>query len=147
MVNPPGTKPCLRDFKAAPFTKQQVAGGHPHVLEVNLGMAVQVLTYELRAAGIDREQPVYEPDAPLATSEDMEHFYTHLENVLTDIRFLDPENPRHLMRRLQELVHYFSTEERRATKNQYVQTLPSYPSASLRNQGWCFLPKALPSHH
>ena len=76
---------------------------NPDFSSLNLGMAVQVLTYELRAAGVDRDQPVYEPDAPLATNEDMEHFYTHLENVLTDIRFLDPENPRHLMRRLRRL--------------------------------------------
>jgi tRNA C32,U32 (ribose-2'-O)-methylase TrmJ len=33
----------------------------------------------------------------------MEYFYTHLENVLTDLRFLDPDNPRHLMRRLRRL--------------------------------------------
>lgn len=76
---------------------------NPDFSSLNLGMAVQVLTYELRTAGIDRDQPVYEPDAPLATSEEMEHFYTHLEEVLTDIRFLDPENPRHLMRRLRRL--------------------------------------------
>lgn len=76
---------------------------NPDFSSLNLGMAVQVLTYELRAAGIDRDQPVYEPDAPLATSEEMEHFYAHLEQVLTDIRFLDPENPRHLMRRLRRM--------------------------------------------
>ena len=50
-----------------------------------------------------RQASDYEPDAPLATSEDMEHFYTHLENVLTAARFLDPDNPRHLMRRLRRL--------------------------------------------
>ena len=33
----------------------------------------------------------------------MEHFYTHLEQVLRDIEFLDPDNPRHLMRRLRRL--------------------------------------------
>jgi tRNA C32,U32 (ribose-2'-O)-methylase TrmJ len=33
----------------------------------------------------------------------MEYFYTHLEDVLTDLRFLDPDNPRHLMRRLRRL--------------------------------------------
>ena len=33
----------------------------------------------------------------------MEHFYTHLEDVLRDIHFLDPENPRHLMRRMRRL--------------------------------------------
>jgi tRNA (cytidine32/uridine32-2'-O)-methyltransferase len=76
---------------------------NPDFSSLNLAMAVQVLTYELRAAGIDRDQPVYEPDAPLATNEDMEHFYSHLERVLREIRFLDPEKPRHLMRRLRRL--------------------------------------------
>ena len=75
----------------------------PDFASLNLGMAVQVLTYELRMAGVDLDQPEYEPDAPLATNEDMEHFYEHLENVLRDIRFLDPDNPRHLMRRLRRL--------------------------------------------
>ena len=75
----------------------------PDFSSLNLGMAVQILTYELRAAGIDRDQPNYESDAPLATSADMEHFYTHLESVLTELQFLDPENPRHLMRRLRRL--------------------------------------------
>ena len=76
---------------------------NPDFSSLNLAMAVQVLTYELRAAGVDDAQPHYEPDAPLATNADMEHFYAHLEDVLRDIRFLDPDNPRHLMRRLRRL--------------------------------------------
>jgi TrmH family RNA methyltransferase len=76
---------------------------NPDFSSLNLGMAVQVLTYELRAAGIDRTPSVYEADAPLATSGEMEYFYTHLENVLTDLEFLNPANPRHLMRRLRRL--------------------------------------------
>lgn len=76
---------------------------NPDFSSLNLGMAVQVLTYELRAAGIDRSPSSYEADAPLATSGDMEYFYTHLEEVLTDLEFLNPDNPRHLMRRLRRL--------------------------------------------
>ena len=76
---------------------------NPDFSSLNLGMAVQVLTYELRAAGIDRSPSSYEADAPLATSADMEYFYTHLEDVLTDLEFLNPDNPRHLMRRLRRL--------------------------------------------
>ncbi len=75
----------------------------PGFSSLNLAMAVQVLTYELRAARIAAKPPEYEPDAPLATSDELEHFYAHLEQVLTDTRFLDPENPRHLMRRLRRL--------------------------------------------
>jgi len=76
---------------------------NPDFSSLNLGMAVQVLTYELRAAGIDRSPSSYEADAPLATSGDMEYFYAHLEDVLTDLEFLNPDNPRHLMRRLRRL--------------------------------------------
>lgn len=76
---------------------------NPDFSSLNLAMAVQVLTYELRLAGLQGKPVRYEPDAPLATSAELEHFYTHLEQVLTDLRFLDPDNPRHLMRRLRRL--------------------------------------------
>jgi tRNA C32,U32 (ribose-2'-O)-methylase TrmJ len=48
-------------------------------------------------------KPEQEPEAPLATSDEMEHFYQHLEQTLRDVQFLDPDNPRHLMRRLRRL--------------------------------------------
>ncbi len=75
---------------------------NPEFSSLNLAMAVQVLSYEVRAAGAEKP-PEYEADAPLATGEELEHFYTHLEQVLTDVSFLDPDNPRHLMRRLRRL--------------------------------------------
>lgn len=75
---------------------------NPDFSSLNLAMAVQVLTYELRAAR--SAKPVeYEADAPLATSRELELFYEHLERVLNDLQFLDPDNPRHLMRRLRRL--------------------------------------------
>ena len=76
---------------------------NPEFSSLNLAMAVQVLTYELCTLREDEPLPEYEADAPPATSGELEHFYTHLERVLTDIRFLDPDNPRHLMRRLRRL--------------------------------------------
>lgn len=76
---------------------------NPEFSSLNLAMAVQVLTYEIRCAQSVDPGPLFEAETPAATSGDMEHFYTHLEQVLTDIRFLDPENPRHLMRRLRRL--------------------------------------------
>jgi tRNA C32,U32 (ribose-2'-O)-methylase TrmJ len=33
----------------------------------------------------------------------LERFYTHLQDVLLEYDFLDPNNPRHLMRRLRRL--------------------------------------------
>jgi len=74
----------------------------PDFSSLNIAMAVQVITYELRLAGLEAADPD-EPEAPPATHEEMEHFYRHLETILTDSGFLDPENPRLLMRRLRRL--------------------------------------------
>ena len=75
----------------------------PNFSSLNLAMAVQVLTYEIRSAQITDKIPEYESNQPAATAGEMEHFYVHLEQVMTDSRFLDPENPRNLMRRLRRL--------------------------------------------
>lgn len=75
----------------------------PGFSSLNLAMAVQLLAYEIHSQGILDAGPQYEAEAPPATSADMERFYTHLEHVLRDIRFLDPDNPRHLMRRMRRL--------------------------------------------
>ena len=53
---------------------------------LNLAMAVQVICYEI-----------------LASSADMEHFYKHLEETLTQLKFHDPKNPKQLMKRLRRL--------------------------------------------
>jgi TrmH family RNA methyltransferase len=76
---------------------------NPDFSSLNIAMSVQVFTYELRMAAISGKAPHYEHDAPLATSDELEHFYDHLEKVLTDVQFLDPDNPRHLMRRLRRM--------------------------------------------
>lgn len=75
----------------------------PGFSSLNLAMAVQVITYELRMAGMVDEYPDAEPRVPPATSEELEYFYAHLEQVLTYIEFLDPDDPRALMRRLRRL--------------------------------------------
>jgi len=66
-------------------------------------MAVQVISYELRVAEIGESDKGYVSEVPPATVEELELFYTHLEQVLTDGGFLDPDNPRLLMRRLRRL--------------------------------------------
>ena len=75
----------------------------PDFSSLNLAMAVQVICYELRVAQIGEADDDYISDVPLATGEELEHFYVHLEEVLTAGGFLDPENPRLLMRRLRRL--------------------------------------------
>ena len=77
----------------------------PDFSSLNLAMAVQVLCYELRVASTVDVEPQVESEAPPATAAEMEYFYTHLEQVMTDINFLDTDNPRYLMRRLRRLFN------------------------------------------
>ncbi len=76
---------------------------NPDFSSLNLAMAVQVMTYELRMAQVTGGGPQFETQAPPANGEEMEHFYAHLKRVLEEVRFLDPDNPRHLMRRIRRL--------------------------------------------
>ncbi len=73
---------------------------------LNLAAAVQVVTYELRCYADELQQkPLLPPDEMPVSAEEMRLFYEHLEQTLIDIRFLDPEKPRRLMRRLQRLFN------------------------------------------
>lgn len=75
---------------------------------LNLAAAVQVMSYELYQAGreLDIEQNSHhKQDNELCSSADMERFYTHLEQTLIATEFLDPQVPRHVMRRLRQLYN------------------------------------------
>lgn len=82
---------------------------NPDFSSLNLGSAVQVVAYELHrtlAAGNSNDSAVDSEGASAETRVDkqaMEHFFTHLEQVLVMTGFLDPEKPRYLMRRLRRL--------------------------------------------
>lgn len=83
---------------------------NPDFSSLNLAAAVQVLSYEVRTAWLAGQVPVNaqasnQParESELATMDEMEGFYAHLEQTLVAIGFLDPEKPRHLMARLRRL--------------------------------------------
>ena len=95
---------------------------NPEFASLNLGSAVQVVAYELSQAlesvpqGAPRPMPgkwkgsssddaeneavTQDPDELPATSEAMAHFFDHLDRVMINTGFMDPENPRLLRRRL-----------------------------------------------
>lgn len=77
---------------------------NPDYSSLNLAQAVQLIAYELRMAEpFSRELPP--PESPLAEPRELSLFYAHLERVLLGSGFLDPGNPRHLMRRLRRLFN------------------------------------------
>jgi len=77
---------------------------NPAYSSLNLAMALQLIAWELRQAEPFAAAAV-EPESPPAAVADMELFYEHLERVLLGSGFLNPENPRHLMRRLRRLFN------------------------------------------
>lgn len=107
---------------------------NPSFASLNLGSAVQVVAYELSQAlhsvpqgaparmpgkwkGTEESAPVtddaLDPDELPATSEAMEHFFEHLDRIMIDTGFLNPDNPRLLRRRVRR---YF--ESNRPTGNE-----------------------------
>ncbi len=76
---------------------------NPDFSSLNLAMAVQVIAYEIQVAAGGEARLKTPREAPLATAEELEHFFQHLERVLIGSGFLNPDNPRHLMLRLRRL--------------------------------------------
>jgi len=77
---------------------------NPDYSSLNIAAAVQVLGYEsmlargaVPAAGESEEVP--------ATAEEMEKLYEHIESAALETGFLDPANPKHLMRRIRRLFN------------------------------------------
>lgn len=74
---------------------------------LNLAAAVQVVAWELRETAL-AGSAVAEPDETpreAVSGAEMEGFYQHLERVLVSVDYLDPDNPRLLMRRLRRLYN------------------------------------------
>lgn len=81
---------------------------------LNLSAAVQVICYEMKMLmemqlGEGRVSTVFDFNvdlaADLASQENIELFYEHLESTLSSIEFLDKNNPRQLMNRLRRLYN------------------------------------------
>ena len=84
---------------------------------LNVAQAIQVICYELRMAAIEHVEHPQEKkaemqvidgvemewDEPLVNHAQMEQFYPHIEQMLADIEFMDPKNPRLLPLRLRRL--------------------------------------------
>ncbi|MFT4046706.1 MAG: RNA methyltransferase [Solimonas sp.] len=81
---------------------------NPGYSSLNLSQAVQVLAYELRRTALPQSPPASGRQGPAyapPSNDEIEHFYRHLERILLSTGFLDPANPRLLMRRLRQFFN------------------------------------------
>lgn len=77
---------------------------NPHYASLNLAAAVQLMAYELRMASTETmpatsQQSIYR----LASFQEIELFYSHLEQAMIYSGFLDPARPKRLMQRIRRL--------------------------------------------
>jgi tRNA/rRNA methyltransferase len=75
---------------------------NPRFSSLNVAAAVQVLAYELHAAAHGEDLRREEPRV-LASFEELERFYAHLERALLETGFLNPTYNKKLMPRLRRL--------------------------------------------
>ncbi len=80
---------------------------NPDYSSLNLAQAVQIMAYEVSKTLKAYPSLVQGNDdvAALATVEQIEKYYTHLESVLRAIDFLKPSNPKQVMLRLRRLFN------------------------------------------
>ncbi|MCG9598820.1 tRNA (cytosine(32)/uridine(32)-2'-O)-methyltransferase TrmJ [Vibrio sp. Isolate25] len=80
---------------------------NPEYSSLNLAMAVQTLSYEVRMAYLDKEQSQYQP---VTTEEyprhkELELFFLHLEKVAKLTQFISDDHPGKVMNKLRRLFN------------------------------------------
>jgi len=90
---------------------------NPEFSSLNVASAIQILCYEfiqllqLEDAGKTDAERNDKEKIRLATADEMNYFYDHLEQSMIDVDFLNPEQPRKLMRRLKSLFNRAHLDE------------------------------------
>ena len=83
---------------------------NPEFSSLNVAAAIQVISFEIYrqyCQSIDAPQELSgdsgDATQEIATSAELEGYFEHLQQVLITIGFIDPENPRQMMKRLRRL--------------------------------------------
>jgi tRNA (cytidine32/uridine32-2'-O)-methyltransferase len=88
---------------------------NPEYSALNLATAVQVICYEIRMAFLTAKEgklPSFDDwDQPPATHQAVEMYYTHLQQTLEQLGFLEPDNPRQTMTRLRRIYNRIRLDE------------------------------------
>jgi tRNA (cytidine32/uridine32-2'-O)-methyltransferase len=80
---------------------------------LNLAAAVQIITYECLLASNEIPTKPYQNDTnydTLASNKEMEGFYQHLNQTLTQIEFLDPLFPKRIIPKIRRLFNRANVE-------------------------------------
>lgn len=102
---------------------------NPEYSSLNLAMAVQVMCYEMRMQALEQgvNTDTASNGAELANNEDLERFYSHLEETLIHIGYLNPAAPKKLFERLRRLYARARLEKEEVNLLRGILTLSVTP--------------------
>jgi tRNA/rRNA methyltransferase len=104
----------------------------PDFSSLNIAAAVQVIAYELSVA-VQRHTPAM-PELQLASHEQMEGLYAHLEKTMLEIGFLTTQNPVRLMQRLRRLYARTRLEQEEVNILRGILTVTTEYNARLKKR-------------
>jgi len=82
----------------------------PNFSSLNIAQAVQLIAYEIKV--IEKNNlPITASKTELATTDEIQDFYQHLQQALAAINFLNTKNQRHLMAKLKRLFNRTQLEK------------------------------------
>jgi tRNA/rRNA methyltransferase len=104
---------------------------NPEYSSLNLAMAVQLVCYELRMCALQGDDHEKNRNAlsgeVLATNDELERFYKHLEETLLHIGYLNPNAPKKLFERMRRLYSRARLEKEEVNLLRSVLTLTLEP--------------------
>ena len=84
---------------------------NPEYSSLNLASAVQIVCYEFRMTILQKKGNIVVKQSNLASVEQLEYFYQHLEAVLTAVKFLQPFRSQQIMDRLRRVFSRAELDE------------------------------------
>ncbi len=100
---------------------------NPEYSSLNLAQAVQVMSYEVRMAATEGQLHYDEKPTELATQDDLERFYAHLQETLETIGYINPRAPKKLFERLRRLYARTRLEKEEVNLLRGILTLSVNP--------------------
>ncbi len=100
---------------------------NPEYTSLNLAQAVQIMCYEVRMAITEGKLHYDEKPAELASQDDLERFYVHMQEVLEHIGYINPRAPKKLFERLRRLYARTRLEKEEVNLLRGILTLSVNP--------------------
>lgn len=100
---------------------------NPEYTSLNLAQAVQIMCYELRMSITEGKLHYDEKPSALATQDELERFYVHLQETLEVIGYINPNAPKKLFERLRRLYGRTRLEKEEVNLLRGILTLSVKP--------------------